>query len=289
MTERDIKGIDLVSSTSAIKYINKRNGFPVCYREDEIDKHYFNADYRLYSDKIAKFVIKNGKITDNAAFTRIAQIFDHIYIDETQDLVGYDLEIIKELIVRIPVTLVGDPRQVTFQTHHSTKNRKYSHGNVDEFISDKLKKKCKLEPDLLNGSHRCNQPICDFSNSLFTGFPAVTSKNNVTTNHDGIFWIHPNQVEAYLEKYSPIQLRDSRSTEVSPSAKALNFGVAKGLTFDRTLVYPTKPMKKFLIGKGKLKDKSLCRLYVASTRAKYSTAFVWDAELPKGCTLFSFD
>ena len=54
---------------------------------------------------------------------------------------------------------------------------------------------------------------------------------------------------------------------MSENAPAINFGDAKGLTFERVLIYPTKPILAWL------KD---CKLYVAITRAMHSAAFVDD-------------
>jgi DNA helicase-2/ATP-dependent DNA helicase PcrA len=55
----------------------------------------------------------------------------------------------------------------------------------------------------------------------------------------------------------------------------MNFGAVKGMTFDRTLIFPHGPLKKYLVS-GDLKDagKELAKLYVAVTRARQSTAFV---------------
>ncbi len=55
----------------------------------------------------------------------------------------------------------------------------------------------------------------------------------------------------------------------------MNFGAAKGMTFDRTLIYPHGPLKKFLAtGKHADAGKELDKIYVAITRARQSVAFV---------------
>lgn len=55
----------------------------------------------------------------------------------------------------------------------------------------------------------------------------------------------------------------------------MNFGDAKGLTFNRVIIYPTTPMQEWIFSHNKdLKPKSRARLYVAVTRAKYSVAIV---------------
>ena len=72
-----------------------------------------------------------------------------------------------------------------------------------------------------------------------------------------------------------MQLRDKRNVVVNENAPAINFGDAKGLAFDRVLIYPTKPILAWINDpSSKLEDRSRARLYVAITRARYSVAFV---------------
>lgn len=64
---------------------------------------------------------------------------------------------------------------------------------------------------------------------------------------------------------------------MSENAPAINFGDAKGLTFERVLIYPTKPILAWLKDcNSKLEPKSRAKLYVAITRAMHSAAFVDD-------------
>jgi hypothetical protein len=55
---------------------------------------------------------------------------------------------------------------------------------------------------------------------------------------------------------------------------AINIGVSKGSTYERVLIFPTKPMQKYLETGDATKLKAPERLYVAVTRARYSVAFV---------------
>ena len=74
-----------------------------------------------------------------------------------------------------------------------------------------------------------------------------------------------------------MQLRDKRTVKVSENAPAINFGDAKGLTFERVLIYPTKPILAWLKDcNSKLEPKSRAKLYVAITRAMHSVAFIDD-------------
>lgn len=102
------------------------------------------------------------------------------------------------------------------------------------------------------------------------------SAMNKITEHDGIFWVHENDIDKYVDIYNPVQLRYDKRTKVNPIPKTMNFGLSKGLTFNRVLIYPTKPMLDWLSGKSKyMKDESLSKFYVAVTRARYSVAFVY--------------
>lgn len=84
-------------------------------------------------------------------------------------------------------------------------------------------------------------------------------------------------VDIYLEQYKPVQLRDSRKTKINTSFSAMNIGEAKGLGFDRVLIYPTKLFINWIINNDfNLKSASRSKLYVAITRAKYSVGIIYD-------------
>lgn len=60
----------------------------------------------------------------------------------------------------------------------------------------------------------------------------------------------------------------------------MNFGVAKGSTFERILIFPTEPMLNYLKDREPKALKSPEDLYVAVTRARFSVAFVVPRFLP---------
>jgi len=84
--EKRIRGFLLVNNQSA--QYTKENG---------IEKHYFTLDTKIFSDKISKFVVRCNKKANGYVIDRISRVFPHIFIDEVQDLAGYDLEILKLL------------------------------------------------------------------------------------------------------------------------------------------------------------------------------------------------
>lgn len=283
-------GFFLTSEKSGKKYDNRGipisfKGRPIYWGEKEFLKHYFTKGFEIYSDKISKFVYKCNEKTTNQVVDRVARIYSNIFIDEVQDLAGYDLELIKLFFKSgSSVLLVGDPRQVTYLTNNSTKYGKYSDGQIKSFIENELGKaiQCEIDETTLNASHRNNQLICNYSAKLYPSLPvpvACTCKvcrENIT-DHEGVFLIKATDVEKYLSIYSPMQLRWSSSTTCNTNFQALNFGESKGLSFDRVLIYPTKAMAKWVENNNsELKDEARAKLYVAITRARRSSTIVLD-------------
>ncbi|MCL2295343.1 MAG: UvrD-helicase domain-containing protein [Spirochaetes bacterium] len=275
LLDKKIKGLILVNSQSGIKgYV--RNGQPIYFGEEkDFEKHYFSNQLKIYSDKLSKFVFRCNEKTKGSVIDRISRIYAHVFIDEVQDLAGYDLELLKLLFdCNSNVLLVGDPRQGTYSTNSAPKNKQFKKAKIVNFFTDKEKKLTK-DDTMLIVNYRCIKPICELSNKLFPTMQKTTSGNNRTTDHDGIFFVKKKDVEKYLHQYEPLQLRDSRRTTVSENHRVMNFGESKGLSFDRILIYPTAPMLKWLKNKqSELKDTSRSKFYVAITRAKYSVGFV---------------
>ena len=279
-------GFLLVSEKSGVKY-RTRTGDSVYWGEEEnFKKHYFNDDFQIYSDKISKFVIKNNDRSNNAVFSRLKKIFNCIYIDEIQDMVGYDLEIIKLLLKEIDeVLLVGDPRQCTYSTHNAQKHSKYAEGNIENFIREQLGRRitCEIDTATLNVSHRNFKDQCNFSSLLYPQYPVPTpcscAECRGESVNNGLFLVRSVDVEKYLLKTKAVQLRWDVRTQCHDTTPCFNMGESKGMTFGHTLIYLTAPMIKWLKNRAyKLNFSSKAKFYVALTRAKYSVAMVWDDE-----------
>ena len=136
---------------------------------------------------------------------------------------------------------------------------------------------------ILARSHRCNQQICDFADALWPGMAKTTSLNQTTTGHDGMFLVSVRNLHEYVRTFNPAILRYNISTN-SYGYSALNFGNSKGLGFQRVLIFPHGPIKKYLRS-GNLNDVegSIEKFYVAVTRARHSVAFLHDEECAVGC------
>jgi DNA helicase-2/ATP-dependent DNA helicase PcrA len=211
-------------------------------------------------------------------FDRLSRVYDYIFIDEVQDLAGYDLELIKLLFkTNSNTTLVGDPRQVTYLTHNEKKFGKYQDGRIKEFIQNECKRiTVEIDEESLNCSYRNNDLICQFSSTLFPDYVVPISKQNDAIEHKGIFFIKESDVDVYLAQYQPLQLRVDRRKQVNTNFAVMNFGESKGLGFDRVLIYPTKPILDFILKNKNLDGTSRAKFYVAITRARYSVGIVYN-------------
>jgi DNA helicase-2/ATP-dependent DNA helicase PcrA len=208
-------------------------------------------------------------------------MFDEIYIDEVQDLAGYDLDLIELLLEsKINLLLVGDNRQATYATNSSARNEKYKGYKIDELFTIWEKKGlCKKE--YLSQNYRCNQLICDLADELYPEMPKTESKNTETTGHDGVFLVPEESVGEYISKYSPMILRYDKTTNCC-NYGAINFGDSKGLESARVLIFPNGPIRKYLAtGDSEYVKRSRAKFYVAITRAKYSVAFVYSGQCKK--------
>lgn len=262
--KQDIQNIEMVNGISA-RYTNKENA-----------NHYFTSESLLYSDKIAELWCKLNNDTKGQVLELNSQLFDNILIDEIQDMSNYDLEVISLLSSKnaISVTCVGDPRQGVFVTSKGAKNKQYQKANIIDFF-EKNKKIFTVDNNTLNINYRCNAHICNLSNKVFPNFPEVGCKDKESTGHDGVFFIKPEDIDVYKNQFSPIQLRYNAKTKVD--GIAYNFGMVKGMSFDRVLIYPTKPMLAWLTcGTEMYSSESKAKLYVALTRARYSVGIVYD-------------
>jgi DNA helicase-2/ATP-dependent DNA helicase PcrA len=225
----------------------------------------------VFRDGLADFVCTANQKSGGAVIRRLEALYEHIYVDEVQDLVGYDLDVLDLLFgSRISVTVVGDPRQHTLSTSNVAKNKKYRGAGFSDWLKERSHL-CILEERV--DSMRCNQAICDFASGVFPNLPPLVSAADEETGHDGVFMVAPLEVQDYYDQHQPIVLRDRKTTDTF-GLPAMNIGVSKGSTFDRVLIFPTGPMRRYLEDRDASELRAPERLYVAVTRARHSVAFV---------------
>ena len=221
-----------------------------------------------------------AKASCGAVINRLEHIYSEIYIDEVQDLTGYDLAVLDALFAsKIDVRLVGDVRQSTFNTNpQDPRNKQYRDLNMLNWFA-KHETAGILTVEHSSKTWRSNQQIATFSDTIFPaacGFPPTELLQTASSDHDGVFVVSPDHVDAYIKAYRPLCLRQAKSTPLPDHIDATNFGVAKGITCDRVLIFPTGPIRDFINKSRLLTGKSACGLYVGVTRAIHSVAFVLD-------------
>ncbi|MEH0417271.1 UvrD-helicase domain-containing protein [Streptomyces sp. B21-083] len=234
-------------------------------------RYYLDSGQAAYRDGVSAFAFEANKASRGMVVDRLSRIYDHIYIDEIQDMAGYDLELL-ELLMKSPisVTVVGDPRQATFVTNNAAKNRQFKGSGIVEWLG-KRATLCVIENRV--ESYRCNQEICDFADDLYPDLARTVSKNTEVTGHDGIFTVKKSDVQEYVETYAPVVLRWDKRADTC-GLDAMNMGTSKGSTFNRVLIFPTKPMISYYETRDCNQAGDRAKLYVAVTRAKYSATFV---------------
>lgn len=247
-------------------------------------RHFINLKKNnVYTTYISKLAVKLIKSLKGQPIDRIESIYTDIYIDEVQDLVGWDYELLKLISKskKITITCVGDFRQSIYETSIASKTPKTNTQKVTSFNS------MNFVTEHLAVSYRSNQEICDFSDLIHEneGFQPTISKAKETPNDDpehiGIYIVPFSKLQLYINKYNPMVLTVSSLTKLPFSQNSplrMNFGLSKGLTFERVLIIPTKKQIEFLIkgnsafSKDKT-DEAKNKLYVATTRAKFSVCF----------------
>ncbi|MDB5925372.1 MAG: helicase superfamily [Betaproteobacteria bacterium] len=240
-----------------------------------VERYYICHGRYIYSDKAAEFALECAQRSDGRWIRRLNDMFDHIYVDEVQDLAGYDLDLIDRLMrSNILVTLIGDVRQATYSTNQSPRNSQYRGPAIRNlFLQWKQAGQCHV--DECAESHRCNQTVCDLADSLYPDMPRTTSKNLTVTGHDGLFMVPRLLVSDYVRLYTPAVLRYDLKTKCGEYVP-MNFGDSKGKTFDRVLIFPNGPIKSYFSSGDIRKITSPAKYYVAFTRARFSLAFAYE-------------
>lgn len=239
------------------------------------EKYFFQNGSEIYSDKISHFIIECEKASGRLVTRRLAQIYDAIFVDEVQDIAGWDLEWCTGLLTSgIAITFVGDPRQCVYLTNNASKNAQYRGMGFLNLVKRWEKDELCIQEEL-KGNYRCNQAICDAASRLYPSMSPMKSLSTSSTGHDGVFSVPRHGFDAYISEYKPLILRYSKRAD-SGRYPAINFGVAKGMQCNRVLIVPTNPIKKYLKTGDPREAGSLEKLYVAMTRARYSVAFLYD-------------
>ena len=183
---------------SGLNFKGRRNKFA---KKSSLS-YFLDSNDDLYRDGVSDFVVALDKETKGAVIGRLERIFTHIFVDEVQDLVGYDLDVLDLLLAsRIKLMLVGDPRQHTFATNLCPRNKRYRGVGLAEWFAERSDL-CHLEAR--NYSYRCNQAICEFADAIYPDLPRTKSIGVPATGHDGVFAVTRGDVSTYVVRHDPV-------------------------------------------------------------------------------------
>lgn len=268
----EVAGVKSIDFSKMYGYINRaKNGTKA---------RYITSDKNVRANEASSLVCRLNQLSNGKVIERLAEIYQAVFFDEIQDLVGDDIEIL-QLLMESPIAVVccGDNKQATFRTHNTKKNKKLTGKNVWQFFKE-LEVKGLVEIERNLASRRFNHQICCFANMLFPFGEPISTIMTEETEHDGVFLIDSEDVVVYHDAFSPQILRYDKDT-VTYGYIAVNFGACKGETFSRVMIVPNKPLTAFITKGTALKSPE--KYYVAVTRPKYSVAIVM-APLPKALT-----
>lgn len=238
---------------------------------------------KIYKNYLSEFASECIAKNQNTCMNRLRSIFSHIFIDESQDMAGFDFEVIKSLLFSsISITIVGDPRQHTYVSNTLRKHKQYK-GRVEKFLEEKINTKKKkivnIDYTTLNVSHRCGAEICEVASLIHEDFPPTLpclcescSKKRLGYLQGvcRVFYVQQDNIEEFIRRFSPVALTHSITTRIHPYIKQrMNMGESKGLGMKNCLIYPTNPMLDFLKSGKDLAPVEKAKLYVAITRATH--------------------
>jgi len=242
---------------------------------------YFHEDGRVGGQLLSYVASRIDTTTSHMPIGRLDKIYEEIVIDEAQDLVASDLVILERLLKSsISLYLVGDLRQIVFETNR--KDRKYKKyrglGKLDWLKAMSEEGLLALTEKTIN--YRCSPPIVELANQVFDPSlelkPAISGRRSLQAHH-GVFYISEDDIESYQNFCNPLGLRLNKTVanQWEKKLELINFGESKGRQSDHTLIFPSKPIQKFLETRTPIQSPtSASKLYVAITRARHSVAFV---------------
>jgi hypothetical protein len=252
-----IKSFDFTDNYGSINFSKKGSA-----------SRYISGSAYVKKDYASELAVHLNEASNGLVIQRLEQLYSHIFIDEFQDMTGYDIDLIGLLFEsNINIICVGDNKQATYTTHNTTKNKRQSGKNLWDFCEEYNRKGLAVIEESFE-SRRFNNSICNFANLVYPNQKNITTCMADVTNHDGVFVIKQENAKKYCDCFHPVVLRYDKKTDVG-NLDSLNFGQCKGMTFERVLIYTNGPLSKFLCG---TPLKSPEKYYVAVTRPKYSIA-----------------
>ncbi|RXT05270.1 hypothetical protein EIZ39_18000 [Ammoniphilus sp. CFH 90114] len=256
---------------SQIRSIDFSSIYGVDYAKKNTTSYFLNRNNDVKANRASEFALLLNKLSDGAVLKRLEDTYACLYIDELQDLVGKDIDLLELLFLSsIKVYCVGDYKQSILKTHNPRSDRKKGGMHVFSYL-ETCRESHHINIIKNNISKRFTSDIANFANLVYPEDPII-GMLEAEEPVNGVFQILQTDVHDYIQHLKPNILRyDVKTTTLGyPS---INFGVSKGMTLERVLIFPNKPLSTFLLDPSS-RLKAPDKYYVGVTRAKYSLAFV---------------
>ncbi|WP_130860763.1 MULTISPECIES: RNA helicase [Bacillaceae] len=235
-------------------------------------KGYHNSSGQIYSNQLSRFLL----LEKLPYLERIDYFFDHLYIDEVQDLTSDDFDWLMSLSeLQIPVTLVGDFYQSTFASSRRGNKGRGVFATYKEYKNRFAKEGYFFDDELLVASHRCSNSVSSF----------VTDKLRIKMDshrqdRTQIKYLEDTkEIKAVLDNDKVTKLFYQNSNKYSLNCN--NWGNSKGLSYSSVCVVlnPTT-LKKYPDNLHTLATQTLRKFYVACTRTEGDLYFIDQRKIP---------
>lgn len=124
-------------------------------------KFYISTWERIYHNRIAEYILNNWWAI--YLQNRLEKYYDKLYIDEVQDIWGYDFSLLEEVVkANIDHLYVWDFFQHTFDTSRDWKMNWGLYKDHKKYLAKCKKIWLSIDTTTLINSHRCNTITCDF-------------------------------------------------------------------------------------------------------------------------------
>lgn len=263
-----------LSMPNRIVSIDFSNSHDVNYRPQGFERWVTQDGRFIRQNEVATMALALLNTEGNLIFRRLRQQFAYVFVDEFQDLAGHDIDIIESLLMsKLIITIVGDPKQATFRTNENPANKQKCGAYFGAWVVD-MKNRGLLIPEYRQISRRFGPMIAKLANKIDPREKQLRGTEQEPRNHQGIFIISINDIDAYLSLSNAtcLVLNQTVRKTFSISRNTFNFGECKGMTFNDTLIVCPKPLEKFLVS-GNLLTSNIAKYYIAVTRARQSVAF----------------
>ena len=252
-----------------------------CWKSNN-EKYYLYGN-GIYKDKISELAFRTVKASSRT-IKRLSEIFDYIFLDEAQDLAGYDLDLmVKFAQSGFKITLYADPRQSTFKTSNGSKNSGFR--DICDYLRKKAPSYFDIGENTLNGSQRCPGSVMKVASQLFPMYPQSSGTKAI----GNIYLVEKSKCDDFLRQHPKCQglCRNRRCKTDGIGIPFKNIGVSKGATYESTLlIIPPAWVKCIINGdfSGMVNTpKSLADLYIALTRSLGDVGIVTDTSTIVSC------